>query len=286
MNRKVLIVAGAGFLGRHLFRTLQNNGAVHLTCADLSDPDIPGVEFLRMDILDPENVRSVLSREYDIVINCAGQLTNPMDTCEQINSEGIANLLLNLGQARLLHISTVGVYGTRDFADESSPLNPETSYSRAKMNAELQIIDSVDEGSYSIVRLSNLYGIGQSKGIFNYLQKSIHGDHRLHFNNDGSLVRYYIHVEDAVRIIKNMILNDRGFINGVYNLAGPDRYTVRELIGLFERMFKISFTVDYADQDPYDNVQSLSSEKLEEKLGLSYNHNVEEYIRQFESKTP
>ena len=75
--------------------------------------------------------------KFDIIINCTGQITKPFNICLTLNSDGIENLLESMNKkARLIHISTVAVYGSSKFCDEKSPLNPESNYATAKAFAE------------------------------------------------------------------------------------------------------------------------------------------------------
>ena len=114
-------------------------------------------------------------------------MTKPFNLCIKLNSTGLINLakVLSNKNSRLIHISSVAVYGSTENCNEDSPLNPETNYATAKAFAEQIILENYNHKYLTILRLSNLYGSNQIKGVFAYLLRSYNSDRKLKFNNDG-----------------------------------------------------------------------------------------------------
>lgn len=281
---KILIVAGAGFLGKSLFHSLKASGFNDLTCADITHPEIEFVKYINVNVLEKEKAQK-FKGAYDIIINCSGQITNPINVCYNLNTAGTSNLVESIKNTstKLVQISSVAVFGTAEKVDESSIFNPETPYSCCKAFAEYLIKKELPSNQYCILRLSNLYGLTQQKGILSYLFRSYQTDRRLNFNNDGSLIRYYLNVDDCADIIAKALLL-KNFPSGDYNIPGNDRYSVTELIKLFEGISGSTFNVKLEPVKPYDNALFISSEKISSVLPLTFNYSVKKYFEKRLSK--
>ena len=114
-----------------------------ITCGDLVSNGTLNCDYIKLDMLDIKDITKKLIN-FDTIINCVGQITHPFNLCFKLNSIGISNLAKALsGQsARLIHISTVAVYGSAENCNEESPLNPETSYATAKAFAEQILLEN------------------------------------------------------------------------------------------------------------------------------------------------
>ena len=218
-------------------------------------------EYVELDILKENDLRNKLA-DYDIIINCIGQITKPFNICFKLNSRGINNLYkaVSMNSTRLIQLSTVAVYGSLKKCNEKSPLNPETNYATAKAFSEQILLDNYLNKNLTILRLSNLYGSHQLKGVFAYLLKSYFSDRKLEFNNDGSLTRSFMHVEDCADIIVEVVKNSK--LNGIYNVKGHETYSVKELIEQFENRFDVNFEKLFSQTLPWGNIESLDDSKL------------------------
>lgn len=273
MKDKVLIVGGGGFLGKVLSSLLVKKG-YDISCAGLDNPEIDNVEYIKFNLLR-DNI-NILNQGYGLIINCTGQITNPITQCYELNSTGIVNLMKLLNDDnRFIQISSVSVFGSCENAALNSPYNPETPYSTCKALAEF-LIKTNPNTNKTIIRLSNLYGEGQTKGVFHYLKRSYKGDRLLEFNNNGNMVRHYLHVEDCVNNIIRIIENK---INGDFHLVGPEKYTLKELVTLFESIHKVNFKTQYSEALPYDNVQNfLNDGQFSPIYSLSLKNYLDSYI--------
>jgi nucleoside-diphosphate-sugar epimerase len=246
---------------------------------DIKSHSNPGVQTVYTNIENKQQIDNIV-KEVDIVINCTGQVTSPISDCLKQNTIGIKNILEAVleNQVKFLQISSVNVFGSSSQRiDEVSALNPETPYSTAKAAAELLIQSSLPTEKYSIIRLSNLYGAGQEKGILTYLLREFKSSaKKLFFNNNGSLERYYIHVKDAAATIIQLV--QQPGIAGCYHLVGPEKYTIKKLVGLFEEVSGKSLPVEYQDVQPWENLYALSDDKTREVLNLNYKMRIKEYI--------
>ena len=279
MSKSVLILGGAGLLGTALTERFITSGRYIVYCADVRKSTNTSARNIQVDVLDYKSL-SVLIKDKDYIINCTGQVTNPLEACLRLNSTGI----LNIGQAIsefgkfLIQVSSINVYGTRNrSAKESDNLNPETPYATSKALAELILTEKIENERLSILRLSNLYGVKQTKGVLGYLIKRYNTDNTdLVFNNNGNLTRYYLHYTDASDIIFNFI--DQGPFEGIYNLKGPDRFSIFELVSMCHEISQKKLIARYDDIKPWENILELDDTLIRSKLNIEFQVNIREYL--------
>jgi len=279
LTNRIIVIGGSGFLGSNIVTSLQKSGIKNVAYGDLISNKYLDCEYVKLDVLDLNNIIKKLNN-IDIIINCAGQVTQPFNLCYRLNTEGTQNLLESLqnSPARVIHVSTTAVYGSTEHCDESSPLNPETNYATAKAVAEFQLQDGLESSRLTILRLSNLYGPGQQKGIAAYLLRSNGSDRKLNFNNDGTLVRSFLHVRDAARVISRCVLEST--LSGIFNVKGDDTYTVKGLIEAFEREFDMVFDKEFLSSSPWENIKVLDDSRIRTAIDLEYEHNILSHFRQ------
>jgi len=277
--KKVIIVGGSGFLGSHIAEKIAlAKEEIDLAYADLVQNPNLHFEYIPIDLFNPKSLNRL--NEYDIVINCTGQVTNPFNLCYRLNTEGINNLLkiMKNTSSRVIQISTTAVYGSGEHCDESTSISPETNYATAKAIAEFQLQIGLISSRLAILRLSNLYGPEQREGIIAYLLKSFFSDRKLFFNNDGNLIRSYMHVQDAAQLIADCVLESE--ISGIYNLKGPDTYSIKGLIDAFEKEFNIEFDKEFSDREPWENIKNLDDSRICDLISIKFEQNLMSYFRQ------
>ena len=274
---KVLIIGASGLLGRSLVEFFVSNnfqvGALSRNCDNQNDK----FNNYSVDVLDYEHLEFVVA-QYDIVVNCIGQITNPIHECVSLNTKGVKNIIdaVKKNGNYLIHLSTVSVYGSSSTVTEESPVNPESVYGSLKYFAEYQISQNLT--NYAVLRISNLYGKGQVKGVLGYILRSFRNNEKaLFFNNDGSLKRYYLHIDDLSSIVK-LIIDKR--VKGIYNVIGSDLLTIKQLVALCEKTLDYCFDVQYEIKRPIENIDRVDNSKLKKQVDCFLQHNIEEYLQE------
>jgi len=276
--KKIIVIGGSGFLGSNIINVLHNSNQFEATCGDIVNNESKKYNYEKINILDKNSLHRKLDK-YDIIINCTGQITQPFDTCFKLNTSGVENLAITVKDLdkRLIQISTVAVYGSSKDSNEKSSLNPETNYAMAKAFAEQLILRICNKNQATILRLCNLYGGNQTKGVFAYLIRSYLTDKKLNFNNNGELVRSFLHVDDCKKIIYEVIKNNN--VSGIYNLKGTDTYSIRELIDIFENRFKVVFEKSFGSQLPWENINLLDGSKLSSAINYQPRWNIINFLK-------
>src|SRR5690606_5902995 len=125
-----------------------------------------------------------------------------------------------LAQPHFVQISTDEVYGDilHGVHRENDPLRPSNPYSGTKAAADMLVLGwgRTYGLQYNIVRMSNNYGPHQypEKLILRSAWRMFRGLPAL-MHGDGSYMRSWLHVEDAVEAILAII--ERGDRNSIYN---------------------------------------------------------------------
>tara|TARA_B100000795_G_C22793581_1_gene438201 strand:- start:417 stop:1271 length:855 start_codon:yes stop_codon:yes gene_type:complete len=275
-DKKILIIGGAGFLGQALIKPLLKNG-ISFFYADLLP--ITGMEqyFVSLNVLETNDFAN-LETDFTTVINLTGQVSNPSNLCLELNTNGIDNIIdfVEKNDINLIQVSTISVYGSSiNEVNEESKLNPETTYGSLKAMAEYLIQSKLSKDKFSIIRLSNLYGDKQPKGVLAYLLRSLKQNDDIFFNNDGFLKRYFLNVEDAANMIAQI---SNSFKSGVYNYLGNDVYSIKELISLLEQTANISLNVFYENSKPWENLAKVSSTKIDKAFDYKYQYILKEWL--------
>jgi len=278
MNRNVLVLGGSGFFGSAICNTLASSDTFEVYLGDINPKSFPKVHKIKVDILDYKNVEHAFQGK-DIVINCTGQVTQPVDTCLKLNSTGVINIAkaCNKNNNYLIQVSSVNVYGTSTFVtDEDSRVNPETPYAASKAIAEFLLTQLTQPERLSVLRISNIFGQGQEKGIVSYLLQTFRNQEKLRFNNDGSLTRYYIHIADAVEIIKLFIQS--GPTPGTFNIKGPDRLSIMELTDIFYEITNKTKHLEFSQVPSMENILNLDDTKIRKIIPIKFNHDIRSFL--------
>jgi nucleoside-diphosphate-sugar epimerase len=222
-HRRVLVVGGLGFIGRHVTDRLQAGGAavtvVTRSVADHREAALmvsgQGANVVEGDLRDPAAMAAAV-RGQDVVFNLAGQsgAARSMDdpyTDLDVNVRG--NLVLldalrveNPG-AKLVFASSRLAYGSggHDPIDEARPSDPLCVHAVHKLAVEqyLRLYRKIYGLRATTARLTNPYGPGQPQGrtAYGVVNRLIHmalADQPLPIFGDGRQRRDYIYIDDAV----------------------------------------------------------------------------------------
>lgn len=142
------------------------------------------------DVYNSTNIDDIAGREYDLVISAAGRADshriNDEPEQDRAELEAFARILSRATIRRLVHVSTVCVYGPEDEVDESVSSDPEdlTPYGRNRLWLERALADRFDTLT---MRLPQLFGPGIKKGLVFDLAN----DHRVEFIRPDGVFQYY-----------------------------------------------------------------------------------------------
>lgn len=246
---KILVTGGAGFIGKHLVKSLLGKGYTVTIFDNFSNStkdsvsslvDI-GAKIIEGDITKPLEIINAV-KDHDIVIHLAAKISvsesisNPAETFH-INVDGTRNVLEACEKnhvKKLIVSSSAAVYGESSpnvKLTEESETNPSSPYGESKVRMEQGIREFVSKYdiNYIILRFFNIYGIGQSPeyaGVITKFLRKITEEKQLEIFGDGMQTRDFIAIEDVISSIHNAISFDK---SGIYNIASGRLVTINDL---------------------------------------------------------
>ncbi|MFW5748638.1 MAG: NAD-dependent epimerase/dehydratase family protein [Chloroflexota bacterium] len=169
-DQTVLVTGATGFLGGEIARRAAAQGAHVLALARRPDrdryiKDVPGISVIMGDITDRDHTRTLMAG-VDYVIHAAAALGGSLEAQSTVNIHGtynVARAAAECGVKRLVHISTIAVYGyrVREDVTEETPCDPGADpYHITKVGAERTVVDiGYQYGlNYAIIRPGMIYG--------------------------------------------------------------------------------------------------------------------------------
>ncbi|MHA1696426.1 MAG: SDR family oxidoreductase [Candidatus Helarchaeota archaeon] len=261
-DQRILILGGSGFVGYHIFKLLNSKFEVYgsfLTNSKVIDKY--NEQFFKINILNYAEMHKIIKKLMPhYVINCiaissARKAEKMQNLAYQVNVKGTENIVKICREtgAKLIHFSTDNVFDGKKKANEyytelDTP-NPINFYGKSKLLSEkiaLKIDDSI------VLRSSLVYG-----NVFTDQHKNFVYEIIEKCNNNERIYAYFdqyrtpISVLDIARLIKEIIINKKRDLYGIYNIAGPEplsRYEIAiktcEIFGLNLNLIEKTFCND------------------------------------------
>ncbi len=240
-GRRVLVTGGAGFIGSHLVEELLAHGHA-VTIVDRRAPDAPGAAVVETIAAGTPEFRRLLERgDFDAVFHLAGpgdvqgSVADPRADLHDTIVSGFELLdaaRSGATRAALIFASTASVYGTpvRLPIGEDDPTVPLSPYGVSKLAIERYA--AVFSRLYGIrtvsLRFFSLYGPRQRKLVVYDLMQKFDGPGVPQILGDGSQVRDFCFVGDAVRAAR--MVWERAPLQGeVYNVGAGTGVSIRDL---------------------------------------------------------
>jgi len=235
---RVVVTGAAGFIGHHACRRLAESGrdVVGLDVRPVPTGEAsPGVTAVVGDFRDEALVSGVL-REGDTILHLAGahlQITVPDSEYWSLNAESLPGLVeqaRRAGARRLVHVSSVGVYGKLAHlpADEDDPCRPQSVYGESKLAGERLVREAADRCGLPavVLRPAWVYGPGcpRTEKIYRALRRR-----RMPIIGRGDNRRHPLWIDDFTEACRLAMERDEA-VGQLVLVAGPEVVTSRELI--------------------------------------------------------
>ncbi|MBQ7220175.1 MAG: NAD-dependent epimerase/dehydratase family protein [Synergistaceae bacterium] len=154
--------------------------------------------------------------------------------------------------SKVVFISSGGtVYGKESICpvNEDTPARPITSYGIQKITIErlLYLYHYVYGLDYRIIRLANPYGPyqrpnGRLGAATTFIHKALNGE-KIHVFGDGSVVRDFIYIDDAVRGIVNIANGESA--HRTFNLGSGHGTSIKQLIDTIQDTLNVKLDAEY-----------------------------------------
>lgn len=300
----VLVTGGAGYIGSHVVRLLEQSGRQVLVVDDLStglNSRLLRTKTLNLDLSDHSAKQALVTAvsEHSItsVIHLAAlkQVAESVQQPEkyfQKNLGGMANLLLAMretGVSKLVFSSSAASYGAadQDLVDELSPANPINPYGQTKLLGEWLAKNA--EKAWGLRQVSlryfNVAGAGFRELadtqklnlipiVFGDLKEGaaprVFGTN--YPTKDGSCVRDYVHVLDLaeahIKALDYLDQEERPF--DLFNVGTGKGSSVLEVLAEIKKVTGIDFEPELLDRRPGDPAKLVADvTRIKEVLSWS-----------------
>lgn len=310
----IIVLGAAGFIGTNLICELSKDNNNNIVAVDrsldyfapLKEKKLNNVMYAEADFSSSTNFYDLLENQ-DVVYHLVST-TIPLTANQNVSEELEANVVMTTkmlevcvkcGIKRVIFISSGGtVYGKETACPlvEETPTYPINSYGLQKITIEklLYLYHYMYGLDYRVVRLANPYGPYQRPNgllgaVTTFTYKAI-CDEEITVYGDGSVVRDYIYIDDAIRGLITVANNDTK--HKVYNIGCGYGTSINELLQTIECTLgkqlrvvrkegrKVDVPVNYLDINRYESeFGKLSPIMLEEGIRRTAEFLRDEYIK-------
>jgi len=239
----ILITGAGGFIGQNVVKQLSQDKNLNLRLLLMEQEktvaeQFPATEAIIGTLQEDDTIKKAVAK-IDIIIHLASKnIDFDGQGFQEINVNGTARLCAAAAKAnvgKIIYLSTVGVYGHAKHSevDETTPLQPDSDFSRSKAAAEKIILDYHEQKKMSAVILRHRFVYG--RGDRHVIKRMIKAARTYPFLISKGRARVsFIHVDDLAAIIKHLLSHEiTSPDQPVYHVTDgfPVRYC--DLINLF-----------------------------------------------------
>ena len=247
---RILVTGSLGVIGRPLVKKLREDGHEVTGCDLMHSEGEVGFSqrmsyedgsYIRCDISEFRQIERVMQCEdYDLVYNCAAEFGrwNGEDYYEQVwktNVIGLKHLLhlMPSNTFKLIHFSSSEVYGDYPYIMNETVLDnyvikQMNDYALSKRVNEMQIENSEHRYDITLVRLFNVYGVGETYHPY----RSVHSKFCYHALRGLPIdlysgIRSSTYIDDAINALSNLVTHNK---HKIYNIGSGFAHSTEELV--------------------------------------------------------
>jgi UDP-glucose 4-epimerase len=284
---RVLVLGGAGFIGAHVVDRLLGDGHF-VRVLDRSPPELHPdwvkagrVEYVLGDFVDHFSIAAAV-KDVDVAFHAVSTTipaTSNVDMAFDIQSNliGTINFLkaaVAAGIRKVIFVSSGGtVYGTVGTLpiEETTSAEPICSYGIIKLAIEkyLRLFEMLHGLSFLVFRLSNPFGERQRPGaqgaIAAFMDKILRAE-PIEIWGDGSIVRDYIYIENAVDALIEGI--DYAGDERLFNVGSGVGHSLNEVLSILEEVVEKRVERRYLPSRAIDvPVNVLGIDRIKKEMG-------------------
>jgi nucleoside-diphosphate-sugar epimerase len=290
-GRVVLLTGGAGYIGSVLAGQLVEAGFSVRILDKLffgnpftSQPQISVIQkdtrdVTREDLLGVTDVIDLAAISNDPAGDLVKDLTLDINFKAR---KSLQELCVSAGVQRYILASSCSVYGFQDeVVDESSPINPLTTYAEANAMSEQSAISLVGSGTvFTAIRQATVYGASSRMRydlVVNAMALNVIQGNPLKVLRDGMQWRPLVHVADTSRAVLRILQSDASLIDGqIFNVGSDEQnLTILEIAELVSTALGKAVNIEWYG-DPDHRSYKVSFEKIRNTLDFLPQMNIPE----------
>jgi GDP-D-mannose 3', 5'-epimerase len=297
-GKNVVVCGAGGFIGGHLVKYLQTQGARHIRAVDIKPvgewyQKEDGAENLTLDLKDKNNCY-LASDGIDVVFQLAADMGG-MGFIENHRALCMLSVLINThmllaskdqGVTRFFYSSSACVYNADKQTspqveplkeEDAYPAMPEDGYGWEKLFSERMCRHFEEDFGLQcrVARFHNVYGPygtwdgGREKAPAAICRKVIEakqsGDHVIEIWGDGNQTRSFMYIDDCLRGIEAICDSE---IHEPINLGSSELVTINQLVDVVEECAQIRVKRNYNLNAPKGvNGRNSENTRIKKYLG-------------------
>ena len=297
-GKRVLVCGGGGFIGGHMVKRLQDQGASAIRSADVKPFEewyqkLPGVENRVLNLQDKDSCYEA-ARDMDVVIQLAADMGG-MGFIENNKALCMLSVLTNThmlmaardsGVERFFYSSSACVYNGEKQTnpdvvalreEDAYPALPEDGYGWEKLFSERMCRHFEEDFGLQcrVARFHNVYGpLGTYDGgrekapaaiCRKVIEAKISGKHEIEIWGSGHQTRSFMYIDDCTYGVQAILESE---IHEPINLGSSELVTINQLVDIVEEIADIKLQRSYNLSAPKGvNGRNSDNTKIKEYLG-------------------
>lgn len=258
---KVTIFGASGFIGKNLVKHFEKKGY------DVFIPDRSGDNAVGKEL-----------GHVIYAIGLAGDFrSRPFDTVDSHVCK-LAQLMKSTHFDSWLYLSSARIYGhfpsnttTNEEADIPITMSADSIYDISKLMGEALCLAQKNK-KIRVVRLSNVYGIDQSKHTFlGSIIDDLHNNNKVLIHESADSMKDYISILDVQEYIEKIAINGQ---HKIYNLASGRSTAHKEIAKKLTETRDVS--IDFSDNSNTRKFPSIDVPRIESEFGLTAHYLIDD----------
>lgn len=290
---KVLVTGGAGYIGSVLSKILVEKGH-DVSCLDrffFGKETLENVSrkinLIKDDIrwFNPDILKGV-----DAVLDLASLSNDPSGELDpqktlEINYKGrvrVATLSKKYKVGKYVLASTCSVYGFQEGTlSEDSKLNPLTTYAKANMMAEKEVLPLADNSfTVTVLRQATVYGFSHRMRFdlaINGMALGFFKNGKIPIMRDGKQWRPFVHVKDTSKAFISILESNPKLVNGqIFNVGNNEQnLQIFDLAKMVAESINLPFNFEWYGS-PDMRSYKVSFDKIKEQIGYKTSYTPKE----------
>jgi len=290
---RVLVTGGAGYIGSVLSKILVEKGH-DVSCLDRfffgkeALENVSGkINLIKDDIrwFNPDILKGV-----DAVLDLASLSNDPSGELDpqktlEINYKGrvrVATLSKKYKVGKYVLASTCSVYGFQEGTlNEDSELNPLTTYAKANMMAEKEVLRLADKSfTVTALRQATVYGLSHRMRFdlaINGMALGFFKNGKIPIMRDGKQWRPFVHVKDTSKAFISILESNRKLVNGqIFNVGNNEQnLQIFDLAKMVAESINLPFNFEWYGS-PDMRSYKVSFDKIKEQIGYKTSYTPKE----------